>query len=105
VWPRVIALVVQPGVEFDHDAVVGYERKKASALVEWLRASRRRLCLRRTQRTTSLPQAYVELVEDGFAILKVGPADVCDARGVGCARRYGVATDCLRTALAAGKRD
>ena len=36
--------------------------------------SRRRLCLRRTPRTISCREAYVELVQDGFAILKVGPA-------------------------------
>src|SRR5262249_33906022 len=31
-WPRVIALVVQPGVEFDHRKVVDYVPSKARAL-------------------------------------------------------------------------
>src|SRR5262245_7565239 len=31
-WPRVIAAVVQPGVEFDHHKVVGYAPEKARAL-------------------------------------------------------------------------
>ena len=31
-WPRVIAVVVQPGVEFDHRKVVGYVPEKAHAL-------------------------------------------------------------------------
>ena len=31
-WPRVIAAVVQPGVEFDHRQVVGYAPEKARAL-------------------------------------------------------------------------
>ena len=31
-WPRVIAAVVQPGVEFDHRKVVGYAPEKARAL-------------------------------------------------------------------------
>jgi D-tagatose-1,6-bisphosphate aldolase subunit GatZ/KbaZ len=74
VWPRVIALVVQPGVEFDHDAVVAYDRKKASALVAWLRAQPEEIVFEAHSTDYQLPQAYVELVEDGFAILKVGPA-------------------------------
>jgi D-tagatose-1,6-bisphosphate aldolase subunit GatZ/KbaZ len=74
VWSRVIALVVQPGVEFDHDAVVAYDRKKASALVGWLRAQPEEIVFEAHSTDYQLPQAYVELVEDGFAILKVGPA-------------------------------
>ncbi len=74
VWPRVIAMVVQPGVEFDHDAVVAYERKQASALVEWLRAQPEGIVFEAHSTDYQLPHAYVEMVEDGFAILKVGPA-------------------------------
>jgi D-tagatose-1,6-bisphosphate aldolase subunit GatZ/KbaZ len=74
VWPRVIALVVQPGVEFDHDTVVAYERSKASALVEWLHAQPEPIVFEAHSTDYQLPQAYLQLVEDGFAILKVGPA-------------------------------
>jgi D-tagatose-1,6-bisphosphate aldolase subunit GatZ/KbaZ len=74
VWSRVIALVVQPGVEFDHDAVVAYDRRKASALVEWLRAQPEAIVFEAHSTDYQLPEAYVELVQDGFAILKVGPA-------------------------------
>jgi D-tagatose-1,6-bisphosphate aldolase subunit GatZ/KbaZ len=74
VWPRVIALVVQPGVEFDHDAVVAYDRQKAKALVDWLRAQPGEIVFEAHSTDYQLPHAYVELVEDGFAILKVGPA-------------------------------
>lgn len=74
VWPRVIALVVQPGVEFDHDAVVTYDRHKARALVDWLRAQPEEIVFEAHSTDYQLPHAYVELVEDGFAILKVGPA-------------------------------
>ena len=74
VWPRVIAMVVQPGVEFDHDAVVSYDRKKASALVDWLRTQPETIVFEAHSTDYQLPRAYVELVEDGFAILKVGPA-------------------------------
>ncbi|MDP1369026.1 class II D-tagatose-bisphosphate aldolase, non-catalytic subunit, partial [Klebsiella pneumoniae] len=37
IWPRIIALVVQPGLEFDHAQVIDYESEKAksiSAMVE-----------------------------------------------------------------------
>lgn len=74
VWPRVIALVVQPGVEFDHDAVVAYDRHKAQALVEWLRLQPEAIVFEAHSTDYQLPQAYVHLVQDGFAILKVGPA-------------------------------
>jgi D-tagatose-1,6-bisphosphate aldolase subunit GatZ/KbaZ len=73
-WSRVIALVVQPGVEFDHDAVVAYDREKASALTAWLRAQPEEIVFEAHSTDYQLPRAYVELVEDGFAILKVGPA-------------------------------
>lgn len=74
VWPRVIALVVQPGVEFDHDAVVAYDRQKANALVDWLREQPEEIVFEAHSTDYQLPQAYVEMVKDGFAILKVGPA-------------------------------
>jgi D-tagatose-1,6-bisphosphate aldolase subunit GatZ/KbaZ len=73
VWQRVIALVVQPGVEFDHDAVVDYDRAKASQLVAWLRALPEEIVFEAHSTDYQLPRAYVELVRDGFAILKVGP--------------------------------
>jgi D-tagatose-1,6-bisphosphate aldolase subunit GatZ/KbaZ len=74
VWPRVIAMVVQPGVEFDHDAVVTYDRNTASALVKWLREQSEEIVFEAHSTDYQLPQAYKELVEDGFSILKVGPA-------------------------------
>ena len=37
VWPRVIALVVQPGVEFNHDSVVDYDPARAVHLTELLK--------------------------------------------------------------------
>ncbi|QMV18348.1 D-tagatose-bisphosphate aldolase, class II, non-catalytic subunit [Granulicella sp. 5B5] len=74
VWERVIALVVQPGVEFDHDAVVDYDAAKASELVGWLQALPEAIVFEAHSTDYQRPQAYVELVRDGFAILKVGPA-------------------------------
>ena len=37
VWPRVIALVVQPGVEFNHDSVVDFDAARATHLTGLLR--------------------------------------------------------------------
>lgn len=71
-WSRVIASVVQPGVEFDHHHVIDYGPNEARAL---------------SQAITAVPNMVYEahstdyqtrgalraLVEDHFAILKVGP--------------------------------
>lgn len=71
-WQRVVASVVQPGVEFDHHSVIDYAPDKAVAL---------------SQAITTVPDMVFEahstdyqtrdaldaLVRDHFAILKVGP--------------------------------
>jgi D-tagatose-1,6-bisphosphate aldolase subunit GatZ/KbaZ len=74
IWPRVLALVVQPGVEFAHDSVVAYDRVKAEPLVDWLRSQPEHIVFEAHSTDYQLPNAYDELVDDGFAILKVGPA-------------------------------
>jgi D-tagatose-1,6-bisphosphate aldolase subunit GatZ/KbaZ len=74
VWSRVIALVVQPGVEFDHDSVVSYDRAKARPLVDWLRGQAENIVFEAHSTDYQLADAYGELVDDSFAILKVGPA-------------------------------
>ena len=74
VWERVIALVVQPGVEFDHDAVVNYDSAKAAPLSAWLRSQTEAIVFEAHSTDYQLSAAYKELVRDGFAILKVGPA-------------------------------
>ena len=73
-WQRVIAMVVQPGVEFDHDSVVHYKRSKAEALIAWRREHAASIVFEAHSTDYQFPSAYGELVEDGFAILKVGPA-------------------------------
>jgi D-tagatose-1,6-bisphosphate aldolase subunit GatZ/KbaZ len=71
---RVIAMVVQPGVEFDHDSVVHYKRPKAEALIAWRRDQAPSIVFEAHSTDYQFASAYGELVEDGFAILKVGPA-------------------------------
>jgi D-tagatose-1,6-bisphosphate aldolase subunit GatZ/KbaZ len=73
VWPRVIAMVVQPGVEFDHDSVVDYESQKASALATWL-DQQEAIVFEAHSTDYQKRNAYQRLVQDGFQILKVGPA-------------------------------
>jgi len=72
-WERVIAVVVQPGVEFDHDSVVDYDAAKAAHLQSFLKAHPE-LVMEAHSSDYQLPRAYAELIRDGFAILKVGPA-------------------------------
>lgn len=73
VWPRIIALVVQPGVEFDHTHVVDYDPARARHLTELLEEEKG-LVYEAHSTDYQRPEAYRALVRDGFAILKVGPA-------------------------------
>ncbi len=71
-WERVIATVVQPGVEFDHRKVVVYEPEAAVALSAV--AAREPRILFEAHSTDYQPvEALSALVRDHFAILKVGP--------------------------------
>ncbi len=72
VWPRVIALVVQPGVDFGSDVVFDYQRGQAEALSDAL-SSHPGIVFEAHSTDYQTPQALASLVEDHFAILKVGP--------------------------------
>ena len=72
-WERVIALVVQPGVEFDHDRVVDYcpaQAQRLSVSLEKLP----NLVFEAHSTDYQSEAALTALVRDHFAILKVGPA-------------------------------
>ena len=71
-WERVIALVVQPGVEFGDEVVFPYDREKGRPLSAALPAD---VAIAYEAHSTDYQpaQALRELVEDHFAILKVGP--------------------------------
>jgi D-tagatose-1,6-bisphosphate aldolase subunit GatZ/KbaZ len=73
-WNRVLAMVVQPGVEFDHDSVVEYDAEKARNLVAWRRDARVPQVFEAHSTDYQLSEAYKSLVKDSFSILKVGPA-------------------------------
>jgi D-tagatose-1,6-bisphosphate aldolase subunit GatZ/KbaZ len=71
-WSRVIALVVQPGVEFDHRSVAGYVPAKARALSRMIEGFDRMMFEAHSTDYQS-PAVLAALVRDHFAILKVGP--------------------------------
>ena len=71
-WPRVIAAVVQPGVEFDHRQVVGYAPEKARALGRMIEGCDG-LIFEAHSTDYQTPAALKALVRGHFAILKVGP--------------------------------
>jgi D-tagatose-1,6-bisphosphate aldolase subunit GatZ/KbaZ len=72
-WERVIGLVVQPGVEFDHDRVVDYQPQKARHLSRCV-DDLPRLVFEAHSTDYQTEPALRALVRDHFAILKVGPA-------------------------------
>jgi D-tagatose-1,6-bisphosphate aldolase subunit GatZ/KbaZ len=72
VWPRVMALVVQPGVEFDHLQVIDYQRDATVALRRIL-DNEPHLVFEAHSTDYQRPAQLRELVEDHWAVLKVGP--------------------------------
>ncbi len=78
-WERVIAVVVQPGVEFGDHTIVEYDRSKARHLSDAARGAEG-LVMEGHSTDYQTPRALREMVEDGIAILKVGPALSAAAR-------------------------
>lgn len=72
VWERVVALVVQPGVEFDHDKVVDYRRQAAVELSQSVSGMGGLVFEAHSTDYQTLSNLRA-LVEDHWAILKVGP--------------------------------
>ncbi|MGZ5198361.1 MAG: D-tagatose-bisphosphate aldolase, class II, non-catalytic subunit [Telluria sp.] len=72
-WRRVIAMVVQPGVDFDHSHIQHYDAGQASALSQFV-AGRPGLVFEAHSTDYQRESALHEMVRDHFAILKVGPA-------------------------------
>ncbi len=72
-WKRVIALVVQPGVEFSDEDLFEYDRSKTRRLSKYIETVPNMIY---EAHSTDYQQAWVlrQMVEDHFAILKVGPA-------------------------------
>ncbi|MEO8061124.1 MAG: D-tagatose-bisphosphate aldolase, class II, non-catalytic subunit [Pseudomonadota bacterium] len=71
-WPRVIALVVQPGVEFDLHKVVDYQPDKTRELKTSIERDPQ-FVFEAHSTDYQTPDNLAALVRDHFAILKVGP--------------------------------
>ncbi|MDR3166216.1 MAG: class II D-tagatose-bisphosphate aldolase, non-catalytic subunit [Synergistaceae bacterium] len=70
---RIVAFVVQPGVEFNGDTIFDYDRKAASALCASPAKVGRPLMFEGHSTDYQLPESLEQMVEDGIGILKVGP--------------------------------
>ncbi|CAG6390667.1 D-tagatose-bisphosphate aldolase, class II, non-catalytic subunit [Streptomyces cocklensis] len=72
VWPRVMALVVQPAVEFDHLRVVDY-RRELTAELRTVLDKEPAMVFEAHSTDYQTVEALTALVEDHWAVLKVGP--------------------------------
>ncbi|MCD6400418.1 MAG: class II D-tagatose-bisphosphate aldolase, non-catalytic subunit [Anaerolineales bacterium] len=72
-WDRVIAVVVQPGVEFGDSFVQRYNAQKAHKLSLFIQENPQ-LVYEAHSTDYQNPASLKEMVRDHFAILKVGPA-------------------------------
>lgn len=71
-WDRVVALVVQPAVEFDHLRVIQYDRSKTVELRHALDEEPTML-FEAHSTDYQLPERLKELVQDHWFVIKVGP--------------------------------
>jgi D-tagatose-1,6-bisphosphate aldolase subunit GatZ/KbaZ len=71
-WENVIAVVVQPGVEFGDSTVFAYDPEKAQPLVTGLPNSPE-LVYEAHSTDYQTPSSLTQMVKNHFAILKVGP--------------------------------
>jgi len=71
-WKRVIAIVVQPGVEFGDSTIFDYERDKAEDLIKLIE-KKDDLVYEAHSTDYQKKESLKQMVEDHFAILKVGP--------------------------------
>jgi D-tagatose-1,6-bisphosphate aldolase subunit GatZ/KbaZ len=72
-WERVIGLVVQPGVEFGDSSLIVYDRENATRLSKFIEGYDH-LVFEAHSTDYQSSDGLRQMVEDHFAILKVGPA-------------------------------
>lgn len=72
-WQRVIAVVVQPGVEYGDDSLFEYNRQAAAQLSRFIETDEQ-LIFEAHSTDYQTREALRAMVEDHFALLKVGPA-------------------------------
>ncbi len=113
-WERVIALVVQPGVEFGDTSVVEYNPEKARHLSSCI-GQCGHLVFEAHSTDHQRPRALGQLVRDHFAILKVGPwltfafreavFALAEIERELLSQRKGVTLSCIREVLDRAMRD
>jgi len=72
-WEHIIAVVVQPGVEFGDDTIHHYNRSDAAELCNTLKKYPD-IVFEGHSTDYQSPVALKQMVEDGIAVIKVGPA-------------------------------
>lgn len=72
-WGRIIAVVVQPGVEYNDAGIISYDRDQARHLARFIEQYEH-LVYEAHSTDYQTREKLTELVQDHFAILKVGPA-------------------------------
>ena len=71
-WERVIAVVVQPGVDFGNSDIHEYDSSKTTKLIKKIR-QKENLAYEAHSTDYQKKDSLKKMVEDNFAILKVGP--------------------------------
>lgn len=71
-WDRVVAVVVEAGVDFGDQTIHNYDRSKTIDLRQFIE-SNNRLVFEAHSTDYQIPSSLKEMVADHFAILKVGP--------------------------------
>ncbi len=102
-WERVIALVVQPGVEFGNETVEDYDPALARELTSVLNRHPK-LVFEAHSTDYQTSESLAALVRDGFAILKVGPGLTYAMRQVLFALAA-IEQECLPPAQRSGLRE
>ena len=72
-WERIVAVVVQPGVEFGDEQIFEYNRENARLLTDAIKPLSP-LVFEGHSTDYQTPEKLRQMAEDGVAILKVGPA-------------------------------
>ena len=72
-WRRVIAIVVQPGVDFGNQRIAIYRRKRAAALSNAFRKLPEGMQFEIHSTDFQPPEALRQMVEDHFSLIKAGP--------------------------------
>ena len=107
-WERVIAVVVQPGVEFGDASVVEYDPEKARPLSSYI-GKNWHLVFEAHSTDYQKRKALKQMVRDHFAILKVGPwltfalreavFALAEMEREWLSKRKGVSLSCVREVL------